>query len=110
PRTRRPRLASQKPNGSLPATRLPTIFWRLWMTRACGYALSDQETVSGLRVLSAPVFDSDCIPIAGLSVATPAIRMPLKEFEETAKGPVKTAAKALSRAMQAAGRFAIEAS
>ena len=41
--------------------------------RARGYALSDQETVLGLRVLAAPVVDVDGVPVAGLSVAAPAL-------------------------------------
>jgi IclR family pca regulon transcriptional regulator len=71
--------------------------------RERGYAVSDQENVTGLRVLAAPVFDADGTPIAGLSAAAPAFNGPLAAFEDAARGPVMAAAKALSRALQASG-------
>jgi IclR family pca regulon transcriptional regulator len=81
---------------------------RLEQVRACGYALSDQETVSGLRVLSAPVLDLDGAPVAGLSVAAPALRMSLDEFERAARGPVVATAQALARALHASGGVAVQ--
>ena len=74
--------------------------------RARGYALSDQETVLGLRVLAAPVVDLDLVPIAGLSVAAPGSRGSIAAFEAAARAPVIAAAAALSRALQASGGFA----
>ena len=44
---------------------------------AAEFALSDQENITGLRVLAAPVLDADGVPLA-LSVAAPAFAMPLK--------------------------------
>ncbi|MCX7309955.1 MAG: hypothetical protein NTZ72_19245, partial [Afipia sp.] len=67
-----------------------------------GFALSDQENVSGLRVLAAPVLDANDIPVAALSVAAPAFAMPLKTFSANRK-PVMAAAAKLSRALQAGG-------
>jgi IclR family pca regulon transcriptional regulator len=90
-------------------TDLDALIARFGDVRARGYALSDQERASGLRVLAAPVFYADGTPIAGLSAAAPAIRMPLEEFEARAREPVLTAARSLSRAMQAAGGFAVAA-
>jgi len=87
-------------------TGLDTLLSRLDQVRARGYALSDQETVLGLRVLSAPVVDLDGVPIAGLSVAAPGSRMTIAAFEAAARQPVLTAAAALSRALQASGGFA----
>ena len=87
---------------------LPDLLTRLEAVRARGYALSDQETVSGLRVLSAPVLDADGTPVAGLSVAAPAFRMPLAAFEAAARAPVLSAAAALARALQAAGGAAVQ--
>ena len=81
---------------------------RLDLVRARGYALSDQETVLGLRVLAAPVVDVDGVPVAGLSVAAPGSRMTIAAFEEAARAPVLAAASALSRAMQASGGFAAQ--
>lgn len=89
-------------------TDLETLLARLDQVRTRGYALSDQETVSGLRVLSAPVLDSDGTPAAGLSVAAPAFRMSLEAFEHAASGPVLAAARSLSHALHASGGFAVQ--
>ncbi len=89
-------------------TDLKTLLDRLDVVHARGYALSDQETVLGLRVLAAPVVDVDGVPVAGLSVAAPGSRMTIAAFEEAARAPVLAAASALSRAMQASGGFAAQ--
>ncbi len=91
-------------------TNLDALLARLETVRARGYALSEQETVAGLRVLSAPVLDADGAPVAGLSVAAPALRMPRAAFEAAAAAPVMQAAAALSRALQASGGFAVQTS
>ena len=83
-------------------TRLDALLVRLDQVRRSGFALSDQENVTGLRVLAAPVLDADGIPFAALSVAAPAFAMPLKSFAANRK-PVMAAAAKLSRAIQAAG-------
>ncbi|MDQ8729320.1 IclR family transcriptional regulator [Bradyrhizobium sp. LHD-71] len=84
-------------------TALDALLARLQQVRQKGFALSDQENVTGLRVLAAPVLDADGVPLAALSVAAPAFAMPLKTFETSSRGPVIAAAKKLSRAVQAAG-------
>ena len=68
---------------------------RLDQVRNSGFALSDQENVSGLRVLAAPVLDADGIPVAALSVAAPAFAIPLKTFSANRK-PVMAAAAAMA--------------
>lgn len=83
-------------------TGLDALLARLDQIRRSGFALSDQENVSGLRVLAAPVLDADDIPLAALSVAAPAFAMPLKAFAANKK-PVMAAAAKLSRAIQAGG-------
>ncbi len=90
-------------------TSLDALLERLERVRATGYALSDQENVTGLRVLAAPVLDADGVPLAGLSVAAPAFAMPLEAFESASCGPVMAAALTLSRALQAAGGAALPA-
>jgi IclR family pca regulon transcriptional regulator len=85
---------------------LEALLDRLAAVRSAGFALSDQENVTGLRVLAAPVLDADGVPVAGLSVAAPAFAMPLDEFDAAARVPVMTAAATLSRATQAAGSVA----
>jgi IclR family transcriptional regulator, pca regulon regulatory protein len=87
-------------------TSIDALMKRLALVRAQGFALSDQENVTGLRVLAAPVLDADGLPVAGLSVAAPAFLMPLKAFEKLARSPVIAAARTLSRALQAAGGIA----
>jgi IclR family pca regulon transcriptional regulator len=40
-------------------------------TRKCGFGLTDQEMIDGLRAVACPIFDHHGTPIAGLSVALP---------------------------------------
>lgn len=84
-------------------TRLDALLVKLDQVKRAGFALSDQENVTGLRVLAAPVLDADGVPLAALSVAAPAFAMPLKAFDTASRKPVMTAAAKLSRAVQAAG-------
>jgi IclR family pca regulon transcriptional regulator len=87
-------------------TALDALLDRLDAVRGQGYALSDQENVSGLRVLAAPILDGDGLPIAALSVAAPAAAMPLDQFLVETRAPVIAAAASLSRALAAGGSFA----
>jgi IclR family pca regulon transcriptional regulator len=86
-------------------TDLDVLLARLDRVRHQGYAVSDQETVSGLYVLAAPVLDTDGVPLAGLSIAAPAFQTTLGEFEAAGARPVVQAAQALSRALQSSGGF-----
>lgn len=74
--------------------------------RRNGFAVSDQETVTGLRVLAAPITDIDGIPIAAMSVAAPAFGQTLEDFIEEAAQVTCDAAKKLSLAVRAAGATA----
>src|SRR5438552_3312384 len=58
-------------------TDLDVLLARLDRVKRQGYAVSDQETVSGLYVLAAPVLDTDGVPLAGLSIAAPAFQTTL---------------------------------
>lgn len=91
-------------------TDLDDILERLVQVRARGYAISDQETVSGLYVLAAPVFDSDKMPVAGLSVAAPSFNATLAQFEAASAAPVIRAAALLSQALQPSGGFTVDTS
>lgn len=84
-------------------TNLDALLTRLDLVRRSGFALSDQENVTGLRVLAAPVLDADGVPLAAISVAAPAFAMPLRAFDAASRKPVMNAAAKLSRAIQAAG-------
>lgn len=88
-------------------TSLKALLARLRDVRRRGFALSDQENVTGLRVLAAPVVDADGVPVAGLSVAAPAFTMSLEEFDDAAREPVMASARALSLTLQAAGSVAL---
>jgi IclR family pca regulon transcriptional regulator len=105
PRETQIRLLEAAPRRRLTSTTLTgldALLARLDQVRNSGFALSDQENVSGLRVLAAPVLDADGIPVAALSVAAPAFAIPLKTFSANRK-PVMAAAAKLSRAVQAGG-------
>jgi IclR family pca regulon transcriptional regulator len=84
-------------------TSIPEIEERLERVRQLGYALSDQDTVSGLRVIAAPVLDPDGHPYGGVSVTAPSMACSLEEFVMTSSGPVMKAAEALGRILSIAG-------
>lgn len=71
--------------------------------RRQGYAVSDQETVSGLRVLAAAITDVDGVPVAALSVAAPAFGQSLEEFIDMVHEPTCEAARQLSFAVRSQG-------
>jgi IclR family pca regulon transcriptional regulator len=89
-------------------TDLDTLLARLEQVKRRGYAISDQETVSGLYVLAAPILDIDGIPLAGLSIAAPAFQTNLRDFEAAGAKLVMQAAQALSRALHSTGGFTHE--
>ncbi len=82
---------------------------RLERVRELGYALSDQEVISGLRILAAPVFDIDGQVCAAVSVAAPSMRMPLDEFMRRTVAPLKQAAADIGKAMQSSGAATVAA-
>lgn len=71
--------------------------------RKTGYVLRDSYLGNGLRVLAVPVFDIDGYPIAALSVAAPAFRLPMDAFLKSALAPVKSAAGEIAKAIEAGG-------
>jgi IclR family transcriptional regulator, pca regulon regulatory protein len=86
-------------------TKLDALLARFAQVKRRGYAVSDQETVAGLYVLAAPILDSDGVPLAGISIAAPAIQITLKDFEAAGAQPIVQAAAALSRTVAASGGF-----
>ena len=76
---------------------------RLARVRQRGYALSDQETVRGLRVMAAPVLDPDGHPYGAVSVAAPSIAGTVDDFVATSVGPLGRAALELSRILRVSG-------
>ena len=90
-------------------TDIDALLQRLDTVRARGYAVSDQENVSGVVVLAAPVFDIDGLPIAALSVAAPVWQTTLQQFETDTAAAVLQASNTLARALQATGGYASSA-
>ena len=108
PRSTQTSILQSQPRKQLTSTTqtdLGVLLKRLEQVKRRGYAVSDQETVTGLYVLAAPILDADGVPLAGLSIAAPAFQTNLREFEAAGARPLVQAAQALSRALQGSGGF-----
>lgn len=88
---------------------IPEIEERLTSVRELGYALSDQDTVLGVRVIAAPILDRDGHPWGALSVAEPTFNSSLETFVASSAGPVVNAAQDLARVLSIAGSTTAEA-
>jgi IclR family transcriptional regulator, pca regulon regulatory protein len=84
-------------------TDVEKIIRRLRSIRSTGYVVSDQENVTGLRVIAAPVTDIDGTAIAAVSAAAPAFGQTRQEFESVTRQAITMVAADLSRAMHASG-------
>lgn len=71
--------------------------------REKGYALSNSYFGSGLLILAVPVLDIDGYPVAAVSVAAPMVRITMDNFRVRALEPVRSAAAAIAKAVQASG-------
>jgi IclR family pca regulon transcriptional regulator len=80
---------------------------RLQKTREVGYAVSDQDTVIGVRVIAAPIFDADDRPWAAISAAAPWMACSLQEFVDHTAGAVVSAAKNLTNVSRISGSTAV---
>jgi len=76
---------------------------RLQAVRKQGYALSDGETVNGLRVLAAPILDADEHPYGAVSVTAPSIARPVDEFVYLTRKPLLRAAEQLGSLLRLSG-------
>lgn len=85
---------------------IDSILAQIAETTRLGYAFSDQETVTGLRVISAPIVDVDGVPVAAISAAASAFGHTEAEFLADTRDPICDAAARLSEAVQAAGGMA----
>lgn len=79
---------------------------RLQKVRDNGYALSDQDTVLGVRVIAAPIFDADDRPWAAISAAAPWMASTLQEFVDHTASAVIAAAKNLTKVSRISGSVA----
>jgi IclR family pca regulon transcriptional regulator len=71
-----------------------------------GFSVSDQETVTGLRVVAAPIVDADGFPIAALSAAASSFGRTTEEFIADSRQLVLDGARRLSKALRASGSVA----
>jgi IclR family pca regulon transcriptional regulator len=79
---------------------IPEIEKRLKAVRELGYALSDQETVLGVRVIATPILDLDSHPWGAISAAAPSFVCSLEEFVEHSKDALLEAAKTLGKVLR----------
>jgi IclR family pca regulon transcriptional regulator len=110
PRAEQERILAAAPRKKMTertVTDVKALLQRLKQVRERGYAIADQENVTGLCVLAAPILDTDGFPVAGLSVAAPAFRMSAQAFEKAGAVPLLNAAQQLSRGLSASGGFAL---
>lgn len=82
---------------------LDRLLERLHQVKRNGFAASDQETVSGLFALAAPILDADGKPMAAVSIAAPANGKSFDAFVMAGAPAVIRAAQNLSRALQTGG-------
>jgi IclR family pca regulon transcriptional regulator len=76
---------------------------RLQKVRAVGYALSDQDTVIGVRVIAAPILDPDGRPWAAISAAAPWMACSLQDFVDHTAAAVVKAAEQLTKLSRISG-------
>lgn len=79
---------------------------RLKETAERGFTVVNQESVVGLIAIAAPVFGSDGLPIAAISVAMPSSATSEVEFTRRFAGSILDASTTLSRAIKAGGGVA----
>jgi IclR family transcriptional regulator, pca regulon regulatory protein len=80
---------------------------RLQRVREVGYAVSDQDTVIGVRVIAAPIFDADDRPWAAISAAAPWMASSLQEFIDHTAPAVVAASKNLTKVSRISGSTAV---
>jgi IclR family pca regulon transcriptional regulator len=88
---------------------IPEIEARLERVRQLGYAVSDQDTVLGVRVVAAPIFDPDDRPWAAISAAAPWMSCSLDEFVEHTAAPLLNASRTLTKVLRISGSVSIPA-
>lgn len=82
---------------------VPDIEERLVRVRRHGYAVSDQESVIGLRVMAAPILDIDGHPYGALSLAAPSLACSLDEFVAAGASSLLEAAGSISKILRLSG-------
>jgi DNA-binding IclR family transcriptional regulator len=75
---------------------VPALLEELKKIHRIGYAFSDEEAITGVRAVGAPIFDLTERPIAGISVGLPTVRFPRSRVPEFGR-LVRQAAANISR-------------
>ena len=76
---------------------------QLKRVRTQGYACGISPISNGIAVLAVPVLDQEGYPVAAVSVTAPGVRMTPDELTAHALGSLQSAAKDISRGLQARG-------
>lgn len=76
---------------------------QLERVRRQGYACGISPISNGIAVLAVPVIDQEGYPVAAVSVTAPSVRMRPDELTAHALGSLQSAAKDISRGLQARG-------
>jgi len=94
-----PALPGPLPSLTPNSIRSPSELLRqLCVVQKTGFAVDDEENTLGLRCVAAPIFDERHRPIAAISVAAPAERLP--KYEVASRGTmVAAAARRITQAM-----------
>ena len=66
------------------------LLQQLCVVQKTGFAVDDEENTVGLRCVAAPIFDERRRPIAAISIAAPAERLP--KYEVASRGTMVAAA------------------
>lgn len=73
-------------------TTLPAMKKELERVRAQGYAVDDEESMAGAYCVGVPVLDSNCTPVAALSVSGPTTRFNAARLPEATEALLTAAA------------------
>lgn len=99
------RLMGTAADGNLAALRLEPadLARKLELVREQGYASGISPISNGISVLAVPVLDEEGYPVAAISVTAPSVRMTPDELTTLALGSLRSAAREISRGLQARG-------
>lgn len=77
--------------------------------RKCGYFMHESMIAGGLRILAAPVLDSDGVPVGVVSIVALMSCSTDEEMRARAIGPMMAATRSIARALEASGSTGLSA-
>ncbi len=89
----------------LTKTAIADLLKELETTKRDGFAVVDQESIVGLTAMAAPVFGSNEIPIAAVSVASASSAKPISEFVNECRDELIPSVARLVTSHASGGRF-----